>query len=109
MAKITFALLLLLLCLLLAQSHATTTFKEISFQLQNQSFVELDESLQRALPLRQPPPPRSAVLDAEADAVKEGVLILVQALAEGLNGRRGLLSFHNNGEDEPMAASQTVA
>ncbi|KAM3310414.1 hypothetical protein ACQJBY_031230 [Aegilops geniculata] len=108
MAKITFALLLLLLCPLLAQSHATTTFKEISFQLQNQSFVELDESLQRALPLRQPPPPRSAVLDAEA-AVKESLLILVQALAEGLNGRRGLLSFHNNGEDEPAAASQTVA
>ncbi|VAH95703.1 unnamed protein product [Triticum turgidum subsp. durum] len=111
MAKIMFVLLLL--CPLLAQSHATTTFKEISSQLQNQRFVELDEALQRALPLRQPPPPRSVVLDAaEADAVKESLLILVRALTEGLNGRRGLLSFHNHGEEEPAAAAspkETVA
>ena len=80
-------------------------------QLQNQSFLEFDEALQRALPLRQPPPPRPVVLDAaEADAVKESLLIMMQALAEGLNARRGLLSFHNHGEEEPAASpKETVA
>ncbi|KAE8796006.1 hypothetical protein D1007_29044 [Hordeum vulgare] len=84
-------LVLFLIFPLLSQSKATTTYKEITFDLQNQSFVELVQ----ALVLHQPPPPRAIAADT---VLKDSLVSLMLALTDGLKAHRNLLSFDECGQ-----------